>query len=185
NSEVDIKGQMSFYQDQEGEVWLTGTYQYGFQKPGTWDYCWTIQNGCGDILFNLTDWLYMEYAKDSTCDGYDDKSSYYRKRDGYLDKRHKDICEIGPWGSKPWVIRVSDLTWDCDHEGFKYKTCKGKDIYKDMVIDYSKEKLPKRLSDMGPESGLYLVIDGQSKWGKRQTITSPAAINVNNEGNVI
>ncbi|CAG8761057.1 35981_t:CDS:1, partial [Racocetra persica] len=101
NFEMDIKGQMSLYQDQNGEVWLTGTYQYGFQKPGTWDYGWTIQNGCGDILYNLTDELAMEYAKDSTCDGYDDsKSSYHRKRGSYFDKRHKkheDKCEIGAW----------------------------------------------------------------------------------------
>ncbi|CAG8549061.1 36240_t:CDS:2 [Racocetra persica] len=124
---------------------MTGTDQYGFQKPGTWDYCWTIQNSCGDILFNLTDWLYMEYAKDSGCDGYDDsKSSYYR----------------------------NELTWDCDHyEGFKYKTCKGKDIYKDMVIDYSEEK---RLSDMGPESGLYVVIDAGSPVPQPPPTVAPA-----------
>ncbi|CAG8808158.1 18243_t:CDS:1, partial [Racocetra fulgida] len=32
-SEVDIKGQMSFYQSPSGEVWLQGDYQWGFQDP--------------------------------------------------------------------------------------------------------------------------------------------------------
>ncbi|CAG8722797.1 36867_t:CDS:1, partial [Racocetra persica] len=178
--EIDIKGQMSFYQDLQGEVWLTGTYQSGFQKPGTWNYCWTIQNGCGDILFNLTDRLYMEYAKGSSCNGYND--SRHKRRGSY----YKEQCEAGEWGTKPWIVKVSDLIWDCDDDkGFKYQTCKGKDIYKDMTINYTETKLPKRLSDQGPTSGLYLVIEGQSKWGKRESITSPAAINVNNEGNVI
>ncbi|CAG8657131.1 13412_t:CDS:2 [Cetraspora pellucida] len=180
--EMDIKGQMSFYQDQEGDIWLTGTYQSGFQKPGSWDYCWTIQNGCGDIIYNVTEQLYMEYTKGYGCNGYDDSKSSYKKRGGYLDARHNEKCEAGEWGTKPWVVKVSDLSWDCgEKDGFKYQTCKGKDIYKDMVVDYDKEKLPKRLSDQGRTSGLYLVIDGQSKWGKRTSITSPAAINVNNE----
>ncbi|RIB17624.1 hypothetical protein C2G38_2037585 [Gigaspora rosea] len=73
-SGMDIKGQMGFYQDSNGSLWLSGTYQYGFQDPKEWDYCYTIQNKCGDVLFNLTDSLCMEYAKDSGCDGYDDKS---------------------------------------------------------------------------------------------------------------
>ncbi|CAG8616061.1 5135_t:CDS:1 [Cetraspora pellucida] len=187
-SEKDIKGQMSFYQDLQGEIWLTGTYQSGFQKPGTWDYCWTIQNSCGDILFNITDQLYMEYTKGSGCNGYDDdsKTTSYKRNDVYLNKRNKEKCEAGAWGTKPWVVKMSNLTWDCgDDKGFKYQTCEGKDIYKDMVIDYTKEQIPNRLNNQGPTSGLYLVIDGQSKWGKRASITSPAAINVNNEGNVV
>ncbi|CAG8534087.1 3567_t:CDS:2 [Cetraspora pellucida] len=185
--EMDLKGQMSFYQDQEGQVWLSGTYQSGFQKPGSWDYCWTLQNGCGEIIYNLTDQLNMEYTKGSGCNGYDDSKSSYKRRGGYLDKRHhKEECEAGEWGTKPWVVKVGDLTWDCGKDGgFKYQTCEGKDIYKDKVVDYTKQKLPKRLSDQGSTSGIYLVVDGQSKWGKRATINSPAAINVNNEGNVV
>ncbi|KAF0558599.1 hypothetical protein F8M41_008520 [Gigaspora margarita] len=142
------------------------------------------RNKCGEVLFNLTDSLSMEYVKDSGCNGYDDgNSKSYRKRRNIFNKRHEDKCEVGPWGTKPWAIKVGDLTWDCgDKDGFKYQDCDGKDIYKDMVVDYDHEKLPKRLSDQGPESGFYLVIDGQSKWGKRASITSPAAINVNNQG---
>ncbi|CAG8468956.1 13184_t:CDS:2 [Dentiscutata erythropus] len=181
-SECDIKGQMAFYQDNGGSIWLTGTYQYGFQNPKEWDYCYTIQNKCGKVLFNLTDWLGMEYAKESGCNGYDDDmSKRFTRRRNILDKRNDDKCEIGHWGSKPWVIKVDDLTWDCGKKGFKYENCDGKDIYADMVVDYDKVKLPKRLSDQGPASGFYLVIEGSSKWGKRTTSLSPAAINVNNQ----
>ncbi|RIB29162.1 hypothetical protein C2G38_2027967 [Gigaspora rosea] len=182
-SGMDIKGQMGFYQDSNGSLWLTGAYQYGFQDPKEWDYCYTIQNKCGEILFNLTDSLCMEYAKDSGCDGYDDKSKNYSKKRSIFNKRHEDKCEVGPWGTKPWVVKVGDLTWDCgDKDGFKYQNCDGKDIYKDMVEGYDSEKTPKRLANQGPASGFYLVIDGQSKWGKRASIKSPAAINVNNQG---
>ncbi|CAG8618438.1 15535_t:CDS:2 [Gigaspora margarita] len=121
---MDIKGQMGFYQDSNGAVWLTGTYQYGFQDPKEWDYRYTIQNKCGEVLYNLTDSLYMEYVKDSGCNGYDDnKSKGFRKRRSLFNKRHEDKCEIGPWGTKPWVVKVGDLTWDCGKEGFKYQDC--------------------------------------------------------------
>ncbi|KAF0383080.1 hypothetical protein F8M41_011809 [Gigaspora margarita] len=176
-SEMDIKGQMGFYQNSNGTVWLTGTYQYGFQNPKEWDYCYTIQNKCGEVLFNLTDSLCMEYVKDSGCDGYDDDNSKsYRKRN-IFNKRHEDKCEIGPFGTKPWVVKVGDLTWNCgDKDGFKHQDCDGKDIYKDMVVDYDSEKTPKRLAGQGPATGFYLVIDGQSKWGKRGTSQSIGVI---------
>ncbi|CAG8663606.1 14546_t:CDS:2 [Gigaspora margarita] len=77
------------------------TYQYGFQDPKEWDYCYTIQNKCGEVLFNLTDSLCMEYAKDSGCNGYDDKSKNYSKKRSIFNKRHEDKCEVGPWGTKP------------------------------------------------------------------------------------
>ncbi|KAF0533975.1 hypothetical protein F8M41_010283 [Gigaspora margarita] len=119
----------------------------------------------------------MEYVKDSGCNGYDDKSKNYRKKRSIFNKRHEDKCEIGPWGTKPWVVKVGDLTWNCgDKDGFKYQNCDGKDIYKDMVMDYDHEKLPKRLSGQGPASGFYLVIDGKSKWGKRDESQSAAPI---------
>ncbi|CAG8837077.1 17921_t:CDS:1, partial [Racocetra persica] len=93
------------------------------------------------------------------------------KKSGYLNRRNghhpPEKCEIGPWGTKPIVIQVDELTWNCDEKGFKYKTCNDKDIYKDQVINYDEEKLPQRLDDQGPETGLYLIIDGESKSGKR------------------
>ncbi|CAG8498040.1 2409_t:CDS:2, partial [Scutellospora calospora] len=186
-SGMDIKGQMQFYQDSKGDVWLTGIYQYGFQDPKDWDYCWTIQNACGDIVFNLTSDLGIEFVKDSGCNGYDDdnskSNSNYSKRYNTFSKRNKkETCEIGPYGTKPWVIKLTDLSWDCNNCGFKYQTCSGKDIYKDMVPDYSKEKQPDRLRSQGKESGLYLVIDGQSKCGKRDDSSSAATINVNDAG---
>ncbi|CAG8539383.1 4413_t:CDS:2 [Gigaspora rosea] len=141
-SGIDIKGQIGFYQDSNGSLWLTGTYQYGFQDPKEWDYRYTIQNKCSEILFNLTDSLCMEYAKDSGCNGCNDKSKNYNKKRSIFNKRHEDKCEV-----------------DCgDKDGFKYQNCDG------------------------PASGFYLVIDGQSKWGKCASIKSPAAINVNNQG---
>ncbi|CAG8709338.1 6652_t:CDS:1, partial [Dentiscutata heterogama] len=185
-SECDIKGQMIFYQDVKGNTWLTGTYQYGFQDPNIWNYDWTIQNGCGEILFNLTSWLNMEFVKDSGCNGYssdDSKKNDYKKRGGYLNKRHKfgtfdEKCYIGPWGTKPWVIKVDKLTWDCEKEGIKYHTCDEKDIYDDKVADHDDE-IPNRLDDQGPKTGLYLIINGESKSGKRDNSQSVAEININ------
>ncbi|RIB30118.1 hypothetical protein C2G38_2027136 [Gigaspora rosea] len=159
---------MSFYQDNHGHTWLTGTYQWGFNDPSSWCYDYTIRNGCDEIIFNLTDWLHMEYAEASGCNGYYDdhhKGSYKKKRNSgnSLISRHEEKCSMDKWGTKPWVIKVTDLTWDCDHHGFKHKTCDGKDIYKDMTTtDHEDdEKKPKRLEDEGPETGLYLIITGE------------------------
>ncbi|CAG8828500.1 41998_t:CDS:2, partial [Gigaspora margarita] len=51
-------------------------------------------------------------------DGYDDnKSKSYRKR-------------RSPWGTKPWAVKVGDLTWDCGSKyGFKYQDCDGVKIF--------------------------------------------------------
>ncbi|KAF0548126.1 hypothetical protein F8M41_026339 [Gigaspora margarita] len=189
-SECDIKGQMTFYQNVNGDTWLTGTYQYGFQDPNNWNYDWTIQNGCGEILFNLTSWLDMEFVKDSGCCGYssdNSKKTDNKKKGGYLNKRHKyttfdEKCDIGPWGTKSWVIKVDELTWDCNQKGIKYKKCDKKDIYKDKVTDHDDEKLPNRLDDQGPTTGLYLIIDGENKSGKRDNSQSVTAININDYG---
>ncbi|CAG8660765.1 24109_t:CDS:1, partial [Gigaspora margarita] len=76
--------------------------QYAFQDQKEWNYCYTIQTYRTSVvvLFNLTDSLSMEYAKDSGCDGYDENSKYYRKKRSIFNKRHEDKCEIGPWGTK-------------------------------------------------------------------------------------
>ncbi|CAG8827791.1 8881_t:CDS:1, partial [Gigaspora margarita] len=66
-----IKGQLSFYQDSKGAIWLTGAYQWGFQNPDEWHYNFTIQNGCQEIIYDLTEELQTEFAKNSGCDGYD------------------------------------------------------------------------------------------------------------------
>ncbi|CAG8438088.1 3699_t:CDS:2, partial [Dentiscutata heterogama] len=180
--------QMTFYQDNFGDVWLTGTYQWGFNDPSSWGYDWSIRNGCDDVIFNLTDWLHMEFAADSGCYGYDNPSKKGHKRINYLDKRHNgNKCIIGKWGTKPWVVKVSDLTWDCEDQGFKHKICVGKDIYKDMVT-VDDDKKPSRMKDEGNTTGLYLVIVGQSndgKHGKRDTTTSAASINIDNEGGTV
>ncbi|CAG8795258.1 11038_t:CDS:2 [Gigaspora margarita] len=187
-SDWDIKGQMGFYQDASGALWLTGTYQWGFHHPHDWDYCYTIRNKCGDLIYNLTDSLCMEYAWCSGCDGYYDydKSSHCSwkssKRSLFNKKRHEEDC-VGPWGTKPWIVKVGDLSWDCDDKnGIKYYDCDGEDKYKKMMHHDHEDPPPKRLADQGYESGFYLIIEGQSKWGKRQSSLSPAAINVNNAG---
>ncbi|RIB05333.1 hypothetical protein C2G38_2219883 [Gigaspora rosea] len=155
---------MTFYQNVNGDTWLTGTYQYGFQDPNNWNYDWTIQNGCGEILFNLTSWLDIEFVKDSGCYGYSDNSTKkdYKKRGGYLNKRYKYAT--------------------FDEKCIKYKKCDKKDIYKDNVTDHDDEKLPNRLNDQGPTTGLYLIIDGENKSGKRDNSQSVVAININDYG---
>ncbi|CAG8624899.1 3277_t:CDS:1 [Cetraspora pellucida] len=187
-SESDIKGQLTFYQDSDGDIWLAGIYQYGFQDPKNWVYDWTIRNGCGDILSNLTDYIDMEFVKDSGCNGYssNDSKEDFNKRNGYLNYFNRrnghnqpEKCEIGPWGTKPIIIQIDELTWDCNKKGLKYQKCDDKDIYKDQVINYDDDKLPKRLDDQGPPTGLYLIIDGETKSGKRANSQSVAAININ------
>ncbi|CAG8583141.1 4537_t:CDS:2 [Gigaspora rosea] len=67
-----IKGQLSFYQDSKGAIWLTGVYQWGFQNPDEWHYSFTIQNGCQEVIYDLTEDLQTEFAKSSGCDGYNE-----------------------------------------------------------------------------------------------------------------
>ncbi|CAG8649045.1 40526_t:CDS:1, partial [Gigaspora margarita] len=176
---------MTLYQSSTGSVWITGTYQYGFFDPysTSWHYDWTIRNGCKEMLFNLTEYLHTEYACCSGCNGYEDTTcppSSKRKRSSLRKRNSESTCPMGPDGSKPWVIKIDDLKWDCDNEGFKYKTC-DKDLYKkELGGDDDKEK-PKRKKDEGPSCGLYLVIEGSDKSGKRADMSAPAAINVNDQ----
>ncbi|CAG8610839.1 23825_t:CDS:1, partial [Racocetra persica] len=158
-----IKGQMTFYQSSNGSIVVTGTYQYGFNNPCDWCYTWSIQNQCGEVVYNFTD-LYTEYATKSGCDGYPPDHKC-KKRVSILMRGDKhDKCYIGEWGTKPWVLRFNNLIWDCDHKGIKHKTCEGKKIYDEWD---EKHKVPKRLKDQGSPTGLFLVIKGYSKSGKR------------------
>ncbi|CAG8764572.1 14282_t:CDS:1, partial [Dentiscutata heterogama] len=151
-------GQMTFYQDQSGSMWLTGLYQNGFSKGGY--YSFSIMDGCNNYLYNLTDKLGLE---PSQCDSCADKSSHssYQRRMGRRNMGNN--CDMG---FKPWVIKIHDLTWDCDGRGVYNQRCKKDDEKKD-------EK--RALTDQGPQSGLFLQIDTSSGSGS-------APINVNNAG---
>ncbi|CAG8621629.1 14587_t:CDS:2 [Dentiscutata heterogama] len=177
----DIKGDITFYQDSKGAVWITGTYQWGFQSPETWTYDWTIQNGCRNVIFNITPYLHTEYAMNSDCNGYpsDNKKLSYKNR-GLLYKRidKVDTCEIGGWGTKPWVVKVEGLTWDCNNEGFKHQTC-DQDFYQD---NFTCDNSPGRLSGQGSGTGTYLVINGESNSGSSSITSSAAIAIVNGEG---
>ncbi|KAF0548435.1 hypothetical protein F8M41_025943 [Gigaspora margarita] len=128
---MDIKGQMRFYQHSNRA------------------------NKCGEVLFDLTDSLCMEHVKNSGCDSYDNSKSY-RKRRSIFNKKYKDKCEVGPWGTKLLVVKIGYLAWDCgDKDRFKCQYC----------------------------DGVYLVIEGQSKWGKRAIIMLSATINIDSNQN--
>ncbi|CAG8739486.1 25705_t:CDS:2, partial [Racocetra persica] len=184
-------GQMTLYQDTDGNTWVQGAYQSGFHDEKDWSYVWTIKNACGDVIYNISDTIEIKYFKGTACDAAPG-GPVWRKRNG----KSGDDCRehIGEWGVKNWITKITDLTWSCDGKGIKHQTCSGKDIYKDMVpkyllyghdakhdkrnpgnpapININDEVLPRRLSDIVK---------------KRQggTSTFPAPINVNNDGNVI
>ncbi|CAG8779287.1 20341_t:CDS:1 [Dentiscutata erythropus] len=204
-----VKGQLTLFQNPKGTIYVSGTYQYGFFDSKEWHYDWSIRNGCGDPIYNLTKILHPEYFGCSCCNGYkdqscckDSKSKRSKKVRASLDTRdslskRKTITngecissDMGSDGTTPWVIKVDDLTYDCNNDGIKYKTC-DKDIYKEDKSKRGDEGddygiyIPKTLQDEGPETGLYLVIYGECKSLKRSPMVAPAPVNVNNAGGTV